>query len=85
MTNRMAKLDRKTNEAIAAIFSMFFPSPIPCRLGGFVSADNIAGQRLQSMKKGQDPAKEVDLVASINAAEKERGLGGDAGSDSDEE
>lgn len=59
-------------------FPLLFP-------GGFVSANDIAGQRLQSMKKGQDPAKEVDLVASMNAAEKERGLGGDAGSDSDEE
>lgn len=47
--------------------------------------DNNAGQRLQSMKKGQDPAKDVDLVASINAAEKERGLGGFAGTDSDDE
>lgn len=37
------------------------------------------------MKKGQDPAKEVDLVASINAAERERGAAGDAGSDSDED
>lgn len=81
MTNRMAKLDRKTNEAIAAIFSTSL-SVLPPHL---VSANTTSGQRLQSMKKGQDPAKEVDLVASMNAAEKERGLGGDAGADSDDE
>lgn len=81
MTNRMAKLDRKTNEAIAAIFSTYTSSLVSY----FCLANTIAGQRLQSMKKGQDPAKEVDLVASMNAAEKERGLGGDAGADSDDE
>ncbi|ODN82725.1 hypothetical protein L202_01010 [Cryptococcus amylolentus CBS 6039] len=50
MDNRMSKLDRKTNEAIATIFR----------------------QRLQSLRKNQDPSAQVDLVASINAAEHER-------------
>ncbi|WVR08499.1 hypothetical protein IAU60_005554 [Kwoniella sp. DSM 27419] len=49
MTNRMTKLDRKTNEAIATIFR----------------------QRLQSMKKDQNGGQ-VDLLASMNAAEQER-------------
>lgn len=80
MTNRMAKLDRKTNEAIASIFSLYLAMPTK-------SSDLLtySGQRLQSMKKGQDPTKEVDLVASINAAEKERGAGADDGAASDEE
>ncbi|WVQ85877.1 hypothetical protein IAT38_008045 [Cryptococcus sp. DSM 104549] len=50
MTNRVAKLERKTNEAIATIFR----------------------QRLQAMRKDQNPGAQVDLVASINAAEHER-------------
>jgi hypothetical protein len=37
------------------------------------------------MKKGQDPSKEVDLVASLNAAEKEMGADRETGSDSDDE
>jgi hypothetical protein len=37
------------------------------------------------MKKGSDPSKEVDLVASLNAAEKEMGADRGTGSDSDED
>jgi hypothetical protein len=37
------------------------------------------------MKKGQDPSKEVDLVASLNAAEKEMGAEREAASDSEED
>lgn len=50
MNNRMGKLERKTNEAIATIFR----------------------QRLQAMRKNQDPNAQVDLVAGIAAAEHER-------------
>ncbi|OCF31746.1 coiled-coil domain-containing protein 12 [Kwoniella heveanensis BCC8398] len=64
MTNRMAKLDRKTNEAIATIFR----------------------QRLQSMKKDQNGQRQVDLLASMNAAEQERDDADAAqASDSDDE
>jgi hypothetical protein len=61
-------------------------------LGSFVSSASgvdsrisLAGQRLQSMKKGQDPSKEVDLVASLNAAEKEMGADREAASDGEED
>jgi hypothetical protein len=37
------------------------------------------------MKKGQDLSKEVDLVASLHAAEKEMGANQGPASDSDEE
>jgi hypothetical protein len=37
------------------------------------------------MKKGQDPSKGVDLVASLNAAEKEMGAERGTASDSDED
>ncbi|ORY29627.1 cwf18 pre-mRNA splicing factor-domain-containing protein [Naematelia encephala] len=51
MTNRMSKLERKTNEAIATIFR----------------------QRLQAMRKDAGGGGgEVDILASINAAEHER-------------
>ncbi|KIS00315.1 coiled-coil domain-containing protein 12 [Cryptococcus deuterogattii 2001/935-1] len=50
MNNRMGKLERKTNEAIATIFR----------------------QRLQAMRKNEDPNAQVDLVAGIAAAEHER-------------
>ncbi|WVQ95544.1 hypothetical protein IAU59_002641 [Kwoniella sp. CBS 9459] len=63
MTNRMAKLDRKTNEAIATIFR----------------------QRLQSMKKDQNGQGQVDLLASMNAAEQERDDAARASGDSDDE
>ncbi|WVF67984.1 hypothetical protein IAT40_002746 [Kwoniella sp. CBS 6097] len=63
MTNRMAKLDRKTNEAIATIFR----------------------QRLQSMKKDQNGQGQVDLLASMNAAEQERDDAARASKDSDDE
>ncbi|WWD20600.1 hypothetical protein CI109_105076 [Kwoniella shandongensis] len=62
MTNRMAKLDRKTNEAIATIFR----------------------QRLQAMRKDQNPDAQVDLLASMNANQQERDDAA-AGSDSDSE
>ncbi|ORX41124.1 cwf18 pre-mRNA splicing factor-domain-containing protein [Kockovaella imperatae] len=58
MTNRMSKLERRTNEAIATIFR----------------------QRLQSMKK-DNPGAEVDIVASMNAAEHERDAENAASSD----
>ncbi|CAD6587431.1 MAG: hypothetical protein TREMPRED_004757 [Tremellales sp. Tagirdzhanova-0007] len=50
MTNRMTKVERRTNEAVASIFR----------------------QRLQGMRQGQNSNAQVDLVASINAAEHER-------------
>jgi hypothetical protein len=37
------------------------------------------------MKKGSDPSKEVDLVASLNAAEKEMGADRGTASDSEED
>ena len=37
------------------------------------------------MKKGSDPSKEVDLVASLNAAEREMGAARATASDSDED
>jgi len=37
------------------------------------------------MKKDQDPSKGVDLVASLNAAEKEMGADREAASDSEED
>ena len=61
-------------------------------LGSFVSSAlrfgkriSSSGQRLQSMKKGQDLSKEVDLVASLNAAEKEMGADRETASDSEED
>jgi hypothetical protein len=37
------------------------------------------------MKKGSDPSKEVDLVASLNAAEREMGVAKEIASDSEED
>ncbi|KAK4684365.1 coiled-coil domain-containing protein 12, partial [Tremellales sp. Uapishka_1] len=61
MTNRMAKLERKTNESIATIFR----------------------QRLQAMRKEQNPGAQVDILASINAAQQERA--GSSAGDSEED
>jgi hypothetical protein len=33
--------------------------------------DSFLGQRLQAMKRAANPNEQVDLVASMNAAEKE--------------
>lgn len=82
MTNRMGKLDRKTNEAIATIFRTC-PAAASAVCSGFslggaqrgvshVLLCLRSGQRLQSMKKDKDPSGQVDLVAGIHAAEQER-------------
>lgn len=74
MTNRMAKLERKNNEAIATIFREYRSCT---RI--WIPTDQT-GQRLQGMKKSgggnengaKDVADEVNLVASLNAATTER-------------
>lgn len=88
MTNRMSKLERKTNEAIATIFRM---SSADKRLFGPVGIHQgrmltFVGQRLQSAKKqnpGAVTADEVNLVASMNAERTEREGGGEEDSDDD--
>ena len=69
MTNRMTKVERRTNEAIASIFRATFSRAHRC----LKCADTRSiGQRLQGMRQGQNSDAQVDLVASINAAEHER-------------
>lgn len=86
MTNRMSKLERKTNEAIATIFRMS-PSYLSPLISNWHHKLNLPGQRLQSAKKqnpGAVTADEVNLVASMNAERTEREGGGDE-EDSDED
>lgn len=81
MTNRMAKVERRTNEAIATIFRQ---SPHTCSSRQGFTSSRGAGQRLQAKRKDEDPDAQVDILASMNAAEHERDEAAN-GNDSDDD
>lgn len=70
----MGKLERKTNEAIATIFRVYYLNHNPYKRSHMLTdwVNDEIGQRLQAMRKNQDPNAQVDLVAGIAAAEHER-------------
>ena len=78
MTNRMAKVERRTNEAIATIFR---ESRAPVHYPG--GRRRVTGQRLQAMRKEQNPDAQVDILASMNAAQLERADQAGDGEESD--